>query len=74
MTKKRCFTIGITTQFLGYNDHLQFIVFLNYECYKTSCMSYRVATHRIYGATHCNSIATMLKPLIFNYNATPQQL
>jgi hypothetical protein len=35
-------------------------------------MSYRVATHRIYGATHCNSIATMLKPLIFNYYATPQ--
>jgi hypothetical protein len=37
--KKRCFAIGLTTQFLSCNDHLQLIVFLHFECYWTSCMS-----------------------------------
>jgi len=31
----------------------------------------RVATHRIYGATHYNSITTLLQQLLFNYYATP---
>ncbi len=72
--KKWCFAIGLATQFLSCNDHLQLIVFLHYECYQISCMSCKVATHRTYSATHCNSIATMLKPLIFNYYASPLQL
>jgi len=29
-----------------------------------------VATHHIYGATHCNLIVIMLKQFIFNYYAT----
>jgi hypothetical protein len=71
--EKRCFAIGLATQLLSCNDHLQLIVFLHCECYRTSCMNYRVATHYTYGATHCNSIATMLKPLIFNYYTIPLQ-
>ncbi len=37
--KKRCFAIGLATQFLSCNDHLQLIVFLHFECYWTSRMS-----------------------------------
>ncbi len=69
--KKGCYATSLTTQFLSYNDHLQCTVFLHCECYSMSC---KVAIHHIYGATHCYSIATMPKPLIFNYYATPLQL
>jgi hypothetical protein len=37
-------------------------------------MTYKVAIHRIYNATHCNSIATQSKQLIFNYYSTIIQL
>jgi hypothetical protein len=74
MRKNGCFTIGLTTQFLSCNDHLQLTIFLRCECYQTNCMGCRIATHYIYGATHCDSITTMSKPHIFNYYATPLQL
>jgi hypothetical protein len=31
----------------------------------------KVATHRIYGTTHYNSIATLSQQLFFNYYVTP---
>jgi hypothetical protein len=65
--KKRWFAIGLATQFLSCIRHLPLIVFIHYECYWTIA---RVATHRIYGATHYNLIATLLQ-LLFNYYATP---
>jgi len=58
--KKGCFAIG-----------LQLSVFIGHEWQRTSCMSCTIATHFIYNATQCNSIATLSKQFIFNYYATP---
>ncbi len=44
---KGCFEIGLAIQFLNCNDHLQLTISLHCECYWTSCMSYKVATHCI---------------------------
>jgi hypothetical protein len=30
--KKRCFTIGLLTQFLSCKEHLQLTIFISYEC------------------------------------------
>ncbi len=60
--KKRCFaTIR----------HLQLIVFTRYECHQTSCKSCKNCNSSYYGATHYNSIITLLQQLLFNYYATP---
>jgi hypothetical protein len=55
---------------------LQLALWLNFLVAKDICNSLylyivsaneQVATHHIYGATHCNSIATLSKQLTFKY-------
>jgi hypothetical protein len=39
--KRGCFAIGLRTQFLNCIGHLQFTIFIRYECYQISCKNYK---------------------------------
>jgi hypothetical protein len=53
--RKGCFATGLTSQFLNCIRHLQLIIFIHCECYRTSCKS-------------CNSPYIQCNSLQLNYN------
>jgi len=69
--KKGCFAIGLVTQFLSCKGHLKFTIFIHCECQRTSYMSCRVVTHRIYSATQLqlsqNKLFSTIMQLHYNY-------
>jgi hypothetical protein len=70
--KKGYFVIDLVTQFLNCNHHLQFIIFLRYECYQTSrmsCKSYNSLYIRCNSLQFCqnNSFLTNMQ-FHYNYN------
>ncbi len=75
--KNGCFAIGFAIQFLSCIGHLQFIIFIHCECYRTSCKSCRLQ-FTIYTVQliitqlqfcHNNSFSTTMQlPYDYNHN------